>query len=140
LLDVPTKSEGALTVSDPEGNTVAAQVLASGRVTRIALPPAKIPGIYIVKQNGNIVALAAVNVDARESDTRPLALENLKSGENSTVSVLRGEDDLSLEDNIRQLWPALAVAAVSLLGLEMLLLAVWRKVRTPLIKPVEVAS
>jgi len=141
LLDVPTTKEGAVTVTDPDGKNVAAQVIASGRTTRLALPPAKVPGIYTVKQAGNLIAYAVVNVDARESDTRPIALESLKSGENSAVTVLRGEEDLTLTNQNRQLWPQLAGAAAVLLGLEMLLLALWRSSKTAAgAKPVEVAS
>ena len=93
-----------------------------------------------VKQANAVIAYTAVSVDSRESDTRPLALENLKSGENSTVTVLRGEEDLSLTSNTRQLWPQLAVAAAILLGMEMLLLALWRSAKTaPAAKPTEAA-
>ena len=130
LLDVPTSGEGPVTVADPDGKKIDAQIVASGRTTRLALPAAKIPGIYSVKQADAVIAYAAVNVDPRESDTRPLAVENLKSGENSTVSVLRGEEDLSLTGKTRELWPQLAAAATILLGLEMLLLVLWRSPRS----------
>ena len=140
LLDVPTSGEGAVTVADPDGKKMEVQIVSSGRSTRLALPAAKIPGVYSVKQADAMVANAAVNVDPRESDTRPLALENLKSGENSTVTILRGEEDLSLTGKTRQLWPQLAAAAVILLGAEMLLLALWRSSKTAVAqKPTEVA-
>ena len=140
LLDVPTSGEGAVTAADPDGKIIGAQIVSSGRTTRLALPAAKSPGVYSVKQADAIVANAAVNVDPRESDTRPLALENLKSGENSTVTILRGEEDLSLTGKTRQLWPQLAAAAVILLGAEMLLLTLWRSSKTAVAqKPTEAA-
>jgi len=140
VLDVPTAGEGALTVMDPDGKKVEAQILASGRTTRLALPPAKIPGIYSVKQADAVVARAVVNVDPHESDTRPLALENLKPGTNSAVTVQRSEEEFSPGETIRDLWPRLAAAAVILLGMEMLLLALWRSSRTAAgAKPTEVA-
>jgi len=126
MMDVPTSGEGAVTVADPEGRKVDARVVTSGRNTRLALPAAKIPGAYAFKQADVVVACAVVNVDPRESDTRPLALENLKSGTASAVTILHGEEDLALTSQIRQLWPQFAAAAVVLLGLEMLLLAGWR--------------
>lgn len=126
LLDAPTSGEGGVTVTDPENKNVNAQTIASGRTTRLALPAAKIPGLYAVKQANVVVAYAAVNVDPRESDTRPLAVENLKSGENSAVTVLHGETDLSLAGKTRELWPQVALAAAILFGLEMLVLALWR--------------
>jgi hypothetical protein len=41
--------------------------------------------------------------------------------------VAREEEDLLLAGKTRQLWPLLAGAAAALLGLEMLLLALWRR-------------
>jgi len=126
-LDVPTSSEALLNVTDPEGKSVEAKVLASGRTTRLSLPAARVPGTYLVKQVGVVAASAAVNIDPRESDTRPIALENLKSGTGTAVTVARDEEDLLLAGKTRPLWPQLAVAAAALLALEMLLLAVWRR-------------
>jgi hypothetical protein len=136
-LDAPTVGEGALTVTDPDGKNVDAQILSSGRTSRLALPPAKIPGIYSVKQNDAVVAYAVVNVDPRESDTRPLAVENLKPGEKSAVTILHGEEEVATGEKPRDLWPQLAVAAAILLAAEMLLLALWRSAKT---KPAEAAS
>jgi hypothetical protein len=127
MLDVPTSGEGAVTVTDPEGHAVEAQIVASGRTTRLALPGVRLPGVYQIKQGDTTIASAVVNVDPRESDTRPLALENLKSGEGSAVTVVRGEEDLLLAGKTRPIWPQLASAAAVLLALEMLLLAMWRR-------------
>jgi hypothetical protein len=132
LLNVPTSGEGAVTVTDPEGHPVEARVVTSGRMTRLAISGARLPGVYVVKQADTIVASAAVNVDAHESDTRPIALESLKSGEGSSVRVMRGEDDLLLTGKMRPLWPQLAGAAAIFLALEMLLMVLWR---TPSIAP-----
>jgi hypothetical protein len=129
MLDVPARGEAALSVADPQGKTVEARVVASGRTTRLALPPAILPGVYTVKQAGVVIANAVVNVDPRESDTRPVALENLKSGPGSAVTVARDEDDLLQTGKTRQLWPWLAGAAAVFLGLEMLLLSLWRSPR-----------
>lgn len=126
MTDVPTASEGTVTVSDPEGRPVPAQVLASGRTSRLAIPPAREPGDYVIKQSDNVIAHAVVNVDPRESDTRPIALADLKAGEGASVSVAR-EDDLLQSNESRQLWPVLAATAAALLALEMLLLALWRR-------------
>jgi hypothetical protein len=135
-IDAPTTGEGAVTVTDPDGSKIEAQTLSSGRTTRLALPPAKIPGVYTVKQGDGVVAYAVVNVDARESDTRPLAVENLKPGEKSAVTVLHGEEEVATGETAHDLWPQLAAAAAILLAAEMLLLALWRSAKT---KPAEVA-
>lgn len=128
-LDAPASAQGAvgISVSDPEGRKVEAQVVASGRTTRLALPAAHLPGPYVVKQAERVVATAVVNIDPRESDTRPIALESLKSGEGAAVTVVRDEEDLLLAGKTRPLWPELAGAAALFLALEMLLLALWRR-------------
>jgi len=126
-LDVPTKGDQALIVSDPSGAVVQPQVLASGRSTRLALPPPRVPGLYLVKQAEALAAASAVNVDARESDTRPIALEKLKPGLGSAVAVVRNDEELLLAGQSRPLWPQFAAAAALLLALEMLLLAFWRR-------------
>jgi len=129
MLEVPARGEGAITVSDPESKAVAAQVLASGRMTRLALAPARLPGAYVVKQGEAVMANAVVNVDARESDTRPIALESLQSGPGTAVTVARDEDELLLAGKTRQLWPMLAGMAAAMLGVEMLMLSIWRRPR-----------
>jgi hypothetical protein len=138
MIEAPTAGEGAVTVTGPDGQPVNAEVLASGRVTRLALPPAKTPGIFTVRQAGAAIAYAAVNVDPRESDTRPLAIESLKPGANATVTVQRGGDAAAVGDKPRELWPQLAGAAAGLLALEMALLALWRGAKpTPAAKQAE---
>jgi len=126
-LDAPVGAEGAIGVSDPEGRKIEAQVVASGRTTRLALPAAHLPGVYLVKQAERVVATAVVNIDPRESDTRPVPLESLKSGEGAAVTTVRDEEDLLLTGKTRPLWPELAGAAAFILALEMLLLALWRR-------------
>ncbi len=126
-VDAPTAGEGAVTVVGPEETALESRVLASGRVTRLALPAAEQPGAYRIEQDGVPVAVAAVNIDPAESDTRPLAVETLKSGSDSLVSVVRQDEELMLAGRTRPLWPELAGAAAVFLALEMLLLAVWRR-------------
>jgi len=126
-LDAPASAEGGINITDPGGKKVEAQVVASGRAIRLALPPAHVPGAYVVKQAERVIATAVVNVDPRESDTRPIPLESLKSGQGTAVSIVRDEADLLLAGKTRPLWPELAASAALFLGLEMLLLALWRK-------------
>ena|GEM_PF-995237 len=129
-LDAPTAGDAEMKVTDPEGKPVEAKVVSSGRITRLSLPVARIPGAYAARQADSIVAVAAVNIDPRECDTRPLAVENLKPGTGALVSVIRDEEDLLLAGKTRPLWPALAVTAALMLALEMLLLAFWRRSRS----------
>jgi aerotolerance regulator-like protein/VWA domain-containing protein len=127
ILETPTKGEAPLTVFDPEGKPLETQVIASGRTSRLSLPSAKAPGIYLVRQGELVLSAHAVNVDHRESDTRPLPLEQLKAGPGSAVTVVQGDEDLTLAGKARPLWPQLAMTAALLLALEMMLLAIWRR-------------
>jgi hypothetical protein len=127
VLESPTVGEGALAIMDPENRPVEAKVLVSGRTTRLALPPARLPGIYLARQNDRTTAAEAVNVDPRESDTRPIALASLKPGAGAVVEIVRNEADLVLGENSKPLWPHAGAAAAGCFGLEMLLLAFWRR-------------
>lgn len=125
VLEAATRGEGALTVLDPQGAAFETQVIASGRTSRLAAPPAKLPGIYVINQGGAMVDAQAVNVDPRESDTRPIPLQNLKAAAGTALTVVRDEEELLLADKAKPLWPQLAAIAAALLALEMTLLAVW---------------
>lgn len=125
-LDAPTSGETPVAMSDPEGRPVVAQVMSSGRATRLALPAATAPGAYLAKQGEVLVAAAVINIDPRESDTRPIALEKLKPGTGSSIAVVKNDEELLLAGQTRPLWPQLALAAVIFFSLEMLLLAFWR--------------
>ena len=126
-LSATTLGEGAVTVSGPDEQKVEPQIVASGRTTRLALPAARLPGAYLAIQSGTIVGAGAVNIDSRESDTRPIALEKLKPGTGATVAIAREEGELLVSGRTRPLWPLLAGTAATLLALEMALLAAWRR-------------
>ncbi|HWQ91116.1 MAG TPA: BatA domain-containing protein [Clostridia bacterium] len=130
-LETVVRREGGVEVTDPSGARINAQEIASGRVSRLALPPAIQPGVFVARQAADIVGAESVNVDARESDTRPLPLESIKTARGSSVRVVRGDQELALSTKSRQLWPSLAAASGSLLGIEMLLLGLWRGLLPP---------
>ena len=118
----------SVTVRDPDGQPVSAPVLASGRTTRLAMPPAKAAGIYTAgSANGNPAGAGAVNIDPRESDTRPIALDGLKAGAGTSITLVKDEASLALGEKAIPLWPQLAAAAAVCLAFEMLLLSLWRR-------------
>jgi hypothetical protein len=129
-IDAPTVGEAAVTITGPDGKPVPSQVVASGRLTRLALAPATTPGTYLLHQGNHLISTAVINVDPLESDTRPIALENLKPGSGSVASIVRNESDLQLTGQTRPLWPQLTGIVALLLALEMLLLALWRHSRS----------
>ena len=129
-LDVPGAGDAPLVVNDPEGRAVPAQVVSSGTTTRLAISPSPRPGIYVAKQNEALAAAEAVNIDPRESDTRPLALQKLKPGAGSVVAAIGSGDDWLVSGRNRPLAPELAAGAAFFFSAEMLLLAFWRPRRT----------
>jgi len=48
VLETTTPAATGFAVRDPDGQPVAATVLASGRTTRLAMPAARVPGLYQV--------------------------------------------------------------------------------------------
>ena len=74
--------------------------------------------------------MGVVNVDPKETDTRPLEAELLaREAPPGAVAVLDRQGDLVGVGRPRELWPwLLALAAVGLAG-EMALLLSWRKRR-----------
>lgn len=135
-LEAPTHGDGPVTVTDPEDHPVEARPLASGRLTRLALPPARLPGVYSVRQADALTMAGVVNVDPRESDTRSISPASLKMAAGTHhATLLRDDEDLVLAAMARPLWPPLAAAAAILLAAEMAFLAAWRRrqpTRTPL--------
>lgn len=133
-------ADGSVTVLDPDGQPLAATVLARGRSVRLALPPVERVGHYRVSERRGgeadssddgpprLVAIAAVNVDAAESDTRSLDLKHLVDQPNAAggnVVVVNDQNQVVAVGRDRPLWPILlALAAAAMLG-EMLVLAFW---------------
>ena len=134
-IDVPSVSartaQTRYEVTDPNGRAVQSTVVARGRSVRLALPPVTTAGHYRIHADGDAAGVEAVNVDSRESDTRPVPLTHLVDeagrGREGSVAVLDDEGELVLAGRVRPLWPWLAGAAAAFLGIEMLLLAIWRR-------------
>jgi len=134
FVDVPGvgADESALKILSPDGKSVEARVVASGRTVRLALPEAAQPGHFLVRQGEQLLGAGVVNVDSRESDTRPIAQSELVAGHDQGARNVAfvGPDQLQrATEETRPLWPWFAAAAAALLGTEMLLLALWRQRR-----------
>jgi hypothetical protein len=129
-LDVPVAGDAPVVVTDPEAKPIPANVVSSGRLTRLAMSAANVPGLFTARQGERIAAIGAVNVDSSESDTRPIPMEQIKPGKNTMLSTARNEEDLLEGGRTRPLWPGLAAAAIIFLALEMVLLAFWKPGRS----------
>lgn len=130
-IDAAARSADGLSVSAPDGQRIQAEVVASGRMTRLALPAARQPGLYRVEQGGTAIAAGVVNIDPRESDLRPAALDRIKPASGATVSIMHDEGELLTLGKTRPLGPFLAAAFAILLAIEMLMLALWRRNSAP---------
>lgn len=130
-LDAATSGEEPLSLADPAGRPMDVRPMSSGRITRIPMPTATRPGIFQATQGGVLVGATAVNVDPRESDTRPLAIADLTPGTGTSVT-LASPGEKPFEASGRQpFWPTLAALAALFLAAEMVLLASWRRTNTP---------
>jgi len=129
VLESAMPTDSGFSVHDPEGQPVLAPVLTSGRTTRLAMPPARLAGIYTLNAatGTNQAGAGVVNLDPRESDTRQIALDQLKAGAGASITLIKNETELALGEKAIPLWPQLAAAAAIFLALEMLLLSLWRK-------------
>jgi len=130
-LEAAQRSEQPVQVLDPMNRPVSARSITSGRLSRLAMPTAREPGCYVARQGDELIGGGAVNVDGRESDTRPMALAKLKPGPGATVAVADAGENLAVSAQDRPLWPHLAAATLLLLAAEMALLACWRRPITP---------
>jgi len=73
-------------VKSPDGGKVSATVVARGRTVRLAMPAVALAGHYPVMRGGEQADVGVVNVDPRETDTRPLALADLVKGESVSAA------------------------------------------------------
>lgn len=115
---------GARTLSESEIH------LRRDRLTATA-PVAATPGFYRLMQGSEMLATAAVNVDPRESDLRRLNLQRLsaalnEAGARTTVREAQTDGPMLMLRG-RPLWGWLLAAALAALGLEMALVAWWRR-------------
>lgn len=121
-------------VTTPRGGTLESTVVSRGRTVRLSLPPVDAPGHYPVLCGGAPADVGVVNVDPKETDTRPLRLQDLVESKRTgaaTVSVLGDEGRLTTAGVSLPLWPYLAAVAAACLALETLVLAVWKRRRRP---------
>lgn len=134
LVDVPTSAaddHAAYRVIGPGEASLTPHVVARGRATRLALPPAARPGHYHVTLNGTPVGIGVVNVNPDESDTRSMDLAAVLRGPDPPrdVSVISDSARLAGAGQPTSLWPDFAAVGALLLAAEMALLGLWR--RTP---------
>ncbi len=121
--------EGDFVALPPDGGEpLPTEVVARGRRVRLALPPVDAPGIYTVTRGDETVGHGVVNVDAKETDTRRLALTTILDPAGSgggNVAVVDAGGDMVAAGRPTRLWPVLlCVAAAALLG-ELAVLAAW---------------
>jgi hypothetical protein len=132
---VEAKASGAeekpYEVKSPDGGKVDATVVSRGRTVRLAMPAASLTGHYPVMRGEEQVDVGVVNVDPKETDTRPLALADLVKAESASgggsVSVLDDEGQLMSAGRPTDLWHHMVAIAGVCLFAEMLMLALWRR-------------
>jgi hypothetical protein len=128
----------AYTVVAPDGNPMEAVVVTRGRTVRLALPPVRLPGHYLVRLGQTLSDIGVVNVHPDETDTRQMIVTDLaeeRGAARAAVTVLNDEGDVVSAGKSRALWPQLVALVALFLGAEMFLLAVWRHVPQRAVRP-----
>ena len=110
----------------PTGKNMSATTERRGETMAVILPATQEFGFYRVNEGSNHVGSIPVNVDARESDLIALSekqLEELAAApQRKTVSTARTARNIGALMEGVPIWPYLLLAALSLLGIEQLML------------------
>ena len=125
------KPEDFSVVGPNQKPTVATLTLDGGRML-VAISQPRLPGFYaLVRGNEPAVEVTAVNVDPAESDLRRVsAAAAAKALQSSVASVAvrgSGAEGPILHVRGEPLWPWFVVAALAVLGLELLVLCIWKR-------------
>lgn len=123
---------GAPGVIGPEGAPVLAVAAPAGDAVSVEVPEPRTPGIYrLTGADGGLLAAAAVNLDARESDLARLSTEQIVSALRGRGVVAGGQSNAGWEPVLdlagRPMWGAFLTAALAAIGIELLLLGLWRR-------------
>jgi hypothetical protein len=123
---------GALAVRDPSGAPIADAVILQDRTqTSVALQRTRRAGAYEVTSSGRTVAIGVVNVDPRESDPKAMDAEAIAAmlrphgaGDSADAPVAAGA--MPIREGTPLWWVAIVVA-LGLVGIELALLAAWKR-------------
>jgi hypothetical protein len=120
-----------LQVIDPDGNPVPVRVAQSPEGSSIAIPNPVLVGIHRVHDGRRTLAAAAINLDPRESDLTPISASELEQhvGDRAFESrnVVAGGWAPAWQLEGRPLWGIFIALALGTLGLEQLLLGLWKR-------------
>ncbi|MCC6489192.1 MAG: BatA and WFA domain-containing protein [Candidatus Hydrogenedentes bacterium] len=123
---------GDVLFTNPLEEAVTATVSGQGEHTSALFPHTSVPGFYRLREGSRTAGVAAVNIDARESDLNVLSEEQLHElvrASRRTSASVSGDDPQSLEQFLEglPLWPWLLIAALVIFGIEQALLLVLRR-------------
>jgi hypothetical protein len=122
--------DAAVTITTPDGRKLEPDIRRAADHTDISLPALPAPGIYRIHAGDHTSAFAA-HIDDRESDLRRMDLaevsRRLSIGDRAPDIAAVTAADHPLRVSGTQLWPALIVAAMLALGLELALLTYWKR-------------
>ena len=125
------EAPGRFVIEGPQGKLFTPDLSRNGSRMTAALDRALVPGFYRILRNDLPAADIAINLDPRESDLRALddaaIAGQLKSPEIQVeVKGQAAEGDV-LQVRGEPLWHWFVIAAMGMIGLELLLLAVWNR-------------
>ena len=126
-LELADVGEGRFDAIDPKGRPTWIETEWRGGRLRVRFDRVVEPGFYAVRRDDQIVAHAAVNVDAREGHTERLDAKALQGAMISAHAESAHADGAVIAGRGQALWPTLVATALLVLLVEMTLLWRWKR-------------
>lgn len=130
MFAVDAPADARITATGPDELVVPVSAVHRDGVMSVRLAQTPEPGLYTVRVNGRVNRRFAVNVDPRESDLRridPALVRERFGGEATDVDVVDPTGRASLNTDGTPLWHWVVIAAMVVIGLEMVFLSVYRR-------------
>ena len=124
-----SSQDSSLKVVGPSGDELETQINKSKDSVSILVDRADEPGLYELRSQDEVLQLASVATDPRESDLKYLDQVDVDTSikEGDVNSVAAGRFGLSLIDRGNPLWGWLAVGSVLIMASESFLLGWWKR-------------
>ena len=117
-------------VVGPDGGSIAPQIAGDNLRFLVHFPPVRLPGFYRIVHGAETLSVAAVNVDGREGDLRRMDEGTLRGHLENDRSTLQVKSAQArgpvLNVRGRPLWPWCVLAGMIFVGVELLLLGIWK--------------
>jgi hypothetical protein len=132
----PVQSASAVTpaqikVIGPDGQGFLPEIVGDNQRFLVHFPPVRLPGFYRITNGAETLSMAAVNLEGREGDLRRMDEQTLRDhleNDRCTIQVKNAQSrGAILNVRGRPLWSWCVLAAMVFVGLELMLLGIWKR-------------